>query len=273
MSVLLNHINELKVSEAFTRQAEVFDQLYADDKIVRYKRRRVRHHILEHAKKNGSMLELNCGTGEDAIFFAQKGFKVHATDISKGMLDVLKKKIQGSVYEDRVTTEQCSFTELELLSEKQTYDYVYSNLGGLNCTADLNKVLQSLGSLVKQGGVVTLVIISRFCLWESLLLFKGKFKTAFRRLLAAKGSYAQVEGKKFNCWYYRPSFVQKSLEDKFDLIELEGLCTIVPPSYIYNFADKYPRAFQQMVNKEERLKDKWPWNRIGDYFIISFRKR
>ncbi|MGZ3951825.1 MAG: class I SAM-dependent methyltransferase, partial [Flavisolibacter sp.] len=258
---------------AFTKQAEIFDQLYADDKVVRYKRKRVRHHILKYAQEGGHMLELNCGTGEDAIYFAQKGFRVHATDISSGMLEVLRKKIKGSVYEGRVTTEQCSFTELEMLSDKQAYDYIYSNLGGLNCTADLERVLKSLGGLVKQGGVVTLVIISKFCLWESLLLFKGKFRTAFRRLLSNKGSRAQVEGKTFKCWYYNPSFVKKGLSDMFNYIDLEGLCTIVPPSYIYHFAEKYPKAFQFMISTEERLKQRWPWNRVGDYFIISFRKR
>jgi len=273
MSVLLNHINELKVAEAFTKQAEIFDQLYGDDKVVQYKRKRVRDHILKYAKEKGSMLELNCGTGEDAIFFAQKGFQVHATDISSGMLDVLKRKVKGSVYENRITTELCSFTELEMLSGRRAFDYLYSNLGGLNCTADLNKVLESLGDLVREGGVITLVIISKFCLWEFLLMFKGKFTTAFRRILSANGRAAQVEGKNFRCWYYNPSFLRKSLKDKFDLIDLEGLCTIVPPSYIYNFADKYPKGFQLMINTEERLKNKWPWNRTGDYFIISFRRK
>lgn len=271
MSVLSNHINELKASDAFTKQSKVFDQLYSNDAIIQYKRERVRKHILSHAKPFSHMLELNCGTGEDAIYFAKKCFHVHATDISEGMLGVFKNKIDGAAYKDKISMQQCSFTELGSL-ERQSFDYVYSNFGGLNCSPELESVLQSFDKLVQPGGVVTLVIISKFCLWETLLFFRGKFKTAFRRFFSAKGRKAHVEGGFFKCWYYSPSFIKKSLKDKFELLSHEGLCTFVPPSYIENFGGKHPRLFRFLKEKENKLKGKWPWNRVGDYFIISFRK-
>ena len=89
MSTLADHINELKAAEAFSKQSDVFDEIYNTDIIIQYKRDRVRQHILKHIKESASMLELNCGTGEDALFFAGKGFSVHATDISEGMLQKL----------------------------------------------------------------------------------------------------------------------------------------------------------------------------------------
>jgi ubiquinone/menaquinone biosynthesis C-methylase UbiE len=273
MSILTDHINELKASEAFTKQSVVFDQIYSDDAIIQYKRNRVREHILAYAKPHASMLELNCGTGEDAMYFAQKGFHIHATDISTGMLSTIRKKMVDTFFQNKITIEQCSFTELELLQKKICFDYVYSNFGGLNCTSGLEKVLSSMNDLVKPGGVITLVIISKFCLWETLLIFKGKFKTAFRRFFAAKGRKAKVEGNFFRCWYYSPSFVKKHLQEDFDLLSIEGLCSIVPPSYIENFATKYPKSFRFLARKENQLKDKWPWKYIGDYFIISFRKK
>jgi hypothetical protein len=134
-------------------------------------------------------------------------------------------------------------------------------------------VLESLAPLVKPGGMVTLVIISKFCLWETLLMFRGKFKTAFRRFFSKNGRKARVEGSFFTCWYYAPSFIKKQLENTFDLSGLEGLCTLVPPSYIEGFAEKNPRFFSLLRSKENAWKSRWPWNRIGDYFIISFRKK
>jgi ubiquinone/menaquinone biosynthesis C-methylase UbiE len=273
MSVLTNHINELKASEAFTKQSKIFDAIYNGDKIIQYKRQRIRDHILNYARPNDFMLELNCGTGEDALFFAQRGFRVHATDISSGMLDELKKKVKHIRSESRISIEQCSFAGLEVLQEKQTFNYIYSNFGGLNCTEELGAVLHSFENLLATGGVVTLVIISKFCLWESLLLFRGRFKTAFRRFFARKGRRAHVEGSFFKCWYYSPSFIKQQLQDKYELLSLEGLCTIVPPSYIENFAERYPVLFRFLTARENKLKTKWPWNRIGDYFIISFRKK
>lgn len=271
MSVLSNYMNELKASEAFTKQAPIFDQLYTGDRIIQYKRQRVREHILQSLLPEQSMLELNCGSGEDALFFADHGFRVHATDISEGMLNVLKNKMEGK--SGKITIEQCSFTELELLKNKGPFDYVYSNFGGLNCTCELHRVLHSLNHLLNPGGMVTLVIISRFCLWETLLLLKGKLKTAFRRFFSAKGRKAHIEGKYFKCWYYSPSFIKKHLKDHFEFLALEGLCTLVPPSYMEGFAEKHPSLFDFLTKKEDKLKAAWPWNRIGDYFIISFRKK
>jgi len=270
---VLNHINELKASEAFTRQSKVFDRLYGSNTTIQYKRQRVREHILKYVKTEDCMLELNCGTGEDAIFFARRGFTIHATDISSGMLNELKNKIDNHLLNDKISVEKISFTELEQLQARQSFDYVYSNFGGLNCTAQLESVLHSLNKVVKPGGVVTLVIISKFCLWETMLLFKGKIRTAFRRFFSGKGRKAHVEQNYFKCWYYSPSFIKKHLKPDFEFLSLEGLCTIVPPSYIEGFAEKYPKAFSFLARKENQLKESWPWKGIGDYFIISFQKK
>lgn len=273
MSILSNHINELRVSEAFTRQSAVFDGIYGSDEIVQYKRERVREHMEKLLSPMASILELNCGSGEDALYFAHKGFTVHATDISPGMLQVLKQKIGEEGGKTQLSTGICSFTELDTLKNRGPYDHIFSNLGGLNCTGQLNRVLGSLDPLLKPGGSLTLVIISKFCLWELLLLFRGKFRTAFRRFFSRRGRQARVEGRQFQCWYYSPAQIRKGLEDNFDFLSCEGLCALVPPSYIQGFAHKYPRLFSFLRSRENQWKSRWPWKYMGDYFIISFRKR
>ena len=65
----------------------------------------------------------------------------------------------------------------------------------------------------------------------------------------------------------------KNLKDSFDLLGIEGLCTIVPPSYIEGFAEKHPRAYKFLKAKEEKLRATWPWKFIGDYYIISLKKK
>jgi hypothetical protein len=82
-----------------------------------------------------------------------------------------------------------------------------------------------------------------------------------------------VEGHYFKCWYFSPGYVMKELGGQFDLLALEGLCTIVPPSYIEHFAERYPRLYGRLRRMEDRWKDRWPWKYIGDYYIISFRKK
>ncbi|HTE27805.1 class I SAM-dependent methyltransferase [Flavitalea sp.] len=269
----IRDINEKQVEEAFTAQSVMFDKLYGDDSMIAYKRTRVRQHISKYLKTGSELLELNCGTGEDAFYFARHGFRVHATDMSSGMLDELMQKKSVRPGSDVITVEQCSFTKLSNLKNKGPFDYVYSNFGGLNCTGDLNKVLADLTPLIKPGGFLTLVIISKFCLWESLLIFKGKFRTAFRRFFSGDGRQARAEGKNFKCWYYNPSFIINTLKDQFSTVALEGLCTIVPPSYLQGFPEKHPRIFAYLCRQENRKKSAYPWKYMGDYFIITLQKR
>jgi ubiquinone/menaquinone biosynthesis C-methylase UbiE len=265
--------NELLVESAFTRQAKIFDDLYGANTIISYKRQRVRDHMLHYLKPGNQLLELNSGTGEDALFFAQKGFKVHATDIAVGMQTKLNEKVAEAGQEANVSNERCSFTQLDLLKNKGPYDHIYSNFAGLNCTAELDVVLLSFVGLLKEGGIVTLVVLPKFCLWETLLLFKGKFKTAFRRFFSANGRISHLEGTYFKCWYYHPSFIKQQLKADFEVLGVEGLCTFVPPSYMENFAEKHSFYYRNLVKLENRFKGSWPWRNIGDYYIISLQKK
>lgn len=267
---LLDKINEASAAEAFSRQSMGFDVYDAGNTIIHYKRRRVREHVLSLMPAAGSILELNSGTGLDALYFASKGYTVHATDVAEGMQARLREKVSSMGFEGRVTTELCSFNSLDELKARGPYDLIFSNFAGLNCTNTLGSVLGSLSSLVKPGGLVTLVILPRFCVWEMLLVFKGMFRTAFRRLPGSAKSH--VEGVYFRSWYYSPSYVRRHMGKDFDLVGLEGLCTIVPPSYIEGFAEKRPRLYSWLCRLEERLCRRWPWRSVGDYYIISLRK-
>ncbi|HEY4322681.1 MAG TPA: class I SAM-dependent methyltransferase [Mucilaginibacter sp.] len=273
MKTVSANFNEELAEEAFTAQSAVFDEIYSRNTIVNYKRERVRTHMEQYLTPNSFILELNSGTGEDALFFAWQGHRVHATDISTGMQQQLERKVMLNDLQANVSNELCSFTQLDLLKNKGPYDHIFSNFAGLNCTWELDKVLASFNGLLKPNGVVTLVILPKFCLWEALLMFKGKFRTAFRRFSGIDGTRAHVEGTYFKCWYYNPSFIVNALKNQFDLLSVEGLCTIVPPSYIEDFAEKHPNAYKFLRLKEDKFRSRWPWKYIGDYYIISLRKK
>lgn len=271
---ITGHWNEQEVAAAFSKQAGAFDAYDDGNTIIHYKRNRVREHVLRYLPMEGSILELNAGTGTDAVWFAERGYQVHATDIAEGMQERLKEKVQVRGLERNVTTELCSYTALDTLQSRGPYDLIYSNFAGLNCTGDLGDVLKSFWPLLRPGGQVTLVVLPPFCLWETLMLFRGKFRTAFRRLVSGrKGTRSHVEGHYFRCWYYSPSYVIRNLGEDYELLSLEGLCTLVPPSYIEGFAEKHPMAYRTLRVLENKWKTRWPWRSIGDYYIISFRKK
>jgi ubiquinone/menaquinone biosynthesis C-methylase UbiE len=273
MKTAAQDLSEKNTKRAFSAQAAVFDNIYTTDHIIRYKRERVRAHLAQYLKPGATILELNAGTGEDALYFLQQGHRVHATDLSAKMLEQLAKKTAVFKQQNMISQQELSYHDLESLHNKGPYDCIFSNFAGLNCTGSLDQVLRQLPALLKTGGIVTLVILPGFCLWEFLLVFRGKIRTAFRRFFASKGRAAKIDDHHFRCWYYNPSYVMNCLEESCELLSVEGLCTIVPPSYLENFADKYPRLFHWLCKKEMTYKQAWPWKNMGDYYIISFRKK
>jgi ubiquinone/menaquinone biosynthesis C-methylase UbiE len=273
MQPTISKIQEQKAAEAFNKQSAVFDAIYSPNLIIQYKRKRVRDHVEKYLPLCSNILELNAGTGEDAVYFASKGHYVHATDIAAEMQQQLIKKVSEAGLSKNVSTETCSFNNLPALQNKGPYDLIFSNFAGLNCTGDLDKVLQSFTPLLKQGGITTLVVMPDFCWWETMLALRGNFKLAFRRFHSKHGVKANVEGVSFTCWYYSPDYITSVLKDEFELLSVEGLCTIVPPSYFENFPVRFPGLFAWLQKAEKKLKRLWPWKTTGDYFIISLRKK
>jgi ubiquinone/menaquinone biosynthesis C-methylase UbiE len=261
------------VASAFTKQSGHFDEYFSGNTIIQYKRKRVRDLVMSYLDSPGEILELNSGTGEDAIWFAEQGHQVHATDLSPGMQEVLKKKVRAKGLENMISSECCSFANLRCLRKKGPYDLIFSNFAGLNCTGNLDASLLDFKDLLNPKGLVILAILPKFCLWEVALLFRGKFKTAFRRFFSKRGVTARVEASDFICWYYNPSYITKTLGDDFHLLHLEGLCSLVPPSYLEGFPEKHPGLYQYLKKREDQLKDKWPWKYIGDYYLIVLQKK
>src|SRR5688572_21472984 len=252
--------DEQHAAEAFDLQAPLFDDLFSNDGIIQYKRYRVRAHVAPFLRPHSNILELNAGTGEDALYFAGLGHRVHATDISKMMLSQLHKKVQSGGMSHLITHEQCSYNHLDRLIQRGPYDHIFSNFAGLNCTENLRQVLLSCHSLLKPEGMIHIVIMPPFCLWESLLLLKGDFKTATRRWLhTGSGVPAKVEGKSFRCWYYQPAKIRRAVKGKLEVVKTEGLCTLVPPSYFNGFDKRHPVLFRRLCKLEDAVKSACPW--------------
>lgn len=262
---------EHNVSEAFSKQSLVFDEEDIINPILQWMRGVTRKAVLSNLKKDAHILELNCGTGIDTVFFAQQGYKVTATDIAHGMLEQANKKIKVLGLSEKISTRQCSFNSIEELQPAK-FDYVFSNFGGLNCTENLNRVIQNLKPLLNPGAGATLVIMPPVCIWELGLALKGNFKTAFRRLKKT-GAPSNVEGINFTSWYYNPGYVAKAFGDGFTIKEIKALGVMVPPPYLYKIALKYPRFFKFTMRLEKIFSSLWVFRAMGDHYLISVIKK
>lgn len=268
---LAEHIQQSQnVSKAFSKQAPGFDKADAGNEILQWMRSRVYESTLPFWQPGEHVLEINAGTGIDALFFAQKGFFVHATDNAPGMLDALEKKVRENKMEDKITVQRCSFLELENIDEKK-FDHIFSNFGGLNCTDKVDKVIQSFFNLLKPCGTVTLVIMPPVCPWEIAYALKGNFKLAFRRFNKS-GTASHLEGEHFTTWYYTPKDIARMLGTDYEIVSVTGLGIVVPPPFLENFPKKHPKLFRKLIVLENSIATKAPYHSWADHFIVTAMK-
>jgi ubiquinone/menaquinone biosynthesis C-methylase UbiE len=256
------------VREAFSRQAEKYDSYEEDNDILKWMREQVHQHALSYLTPGDHILEINAGTGIDAAYFASLGYRVHATDISQGMLRQLEMKVALQKLDEKISIQMISYAELDKIAKR--FDYIFSNFGGLNCIPDLNPVARNIPKLLKPGGKITLVIMPPICPWELALIGRGHFKSATRRL-HRNGVLAHVEGVHFKSYYFTPKSVLEVFGSEFKKIALQGLASLSPPPYMRNFPKRYPGLYRFLTSLDARLSRFPPFNSWADHFIVTLR--
>lgn len=257
------------ISEAFSRTAEKYDSFAEDHPNQTRMRNKVYAHVERFIPKGSRILELNCGTGTDAVELARRGYQVHATDIASGMLGRLRDKVTKLGLANQITFQQCSFLELDK-AQGAPFDAIFSDLGGLNCISDLTPVIQQLPKVLRPNGLVTWVLMPPVCLWEMAEIFRGHLRLAFRRF-ARNGTRAQLEGLHFTVYYFTPQKVLQWFGDRYDCLAIEGLSVITPTAESKNFAKRYSGLYRILSWLDDRLASHKPWRGWGDFFIITMR--
>ena len=189
----------------FDLAATVYDSSFTHTPIGKLQRNRVYKFLIPflNITRPLNILELNCGTGEDALFMAEKGHKILATDLSPQMLTQAKSKTHGHL---NIRLQPLDINDLDKQVFQEKLDLIFSNFGGLNCISPLQfeNFLRTAADKLVPGGHIIAVIMPKKCLWERFYyLFKGKRKMAYRRS-SARGLEVSVEGKSVKTWYYNP---------------------------------------------------------------------
>ena len=257
------------IAEAFSRTAEKYDSFAQDHPHLTRMRNKVYEHIVRRIPRGARILELNAGTGTDAVQLAQRGYSIHATDIAPGMLNRLQEKVHLLGLSSQVTMEQRSFLALENV-QGAPYDAVFSDLGGLNCVPELIPVIQQLPKVLKPGGIVIWVLMPHVCLWEMAEILRGNFSLAFRRFSRGRVR-ANLEGLGFDVYYFSPRQAVQWFGGDFELLALEGLSVITPTAESKNFAKWHPWLYRVLSWLDDKLSPHWPWNGWGDFYVLTMK--
>lgn len=256
--------------EAFGRLAASYDEDFENLPASRRLRELIWRIYLRHFKPGKSLLELNCGTGTDALALARNGIRVHATDVSCGMLEAFQRKLAGSQQREFVTTELLAFSQLSRL-QGRIFDGAYSNMGGLNCESDLGRVAADLHTLIKPGGTFIGTFLGDAALWEMLAFaVRGDVSRALRRR-STEGCMANIGGAMVRTYYYSPERVVEYFSPHFAKVTLVGLNIFTPPPTSQGAYRTLGKVMHALEWIDDAVMTRFPFNQIGDHFLIVLK--
>lgn len=222
-------------------------------------------------KQTLRILELNCGTGEDALWLARKGHLVTATDISAEMIAIARHKSLVHGMGKKIQCKQLSLEQVAEGAVHTRFDWVFSNFGGLNCIdpTRLSALIEEAATLLNPGGRFIAVIMPQICLWESAY-FLSKFQVgqAFRRK-SKESVPVKLESEIVDTWYHAPRQVVKLLHPLFDVQAIMPVGLAVPPSYMDPFFSQRPRLLRRLANWDKRLAARPGLSSFADHYLID----
>ena len=259
---------------SFDHIADEYDKSFTYSSIGKIQRDMVWKYLDAYLSENTNLevLELNCGTGEDAIHMAEKGHKVLATDISPSMIEVARKKVSSKSLDHLVPLQQLGFDELDNVKFQKKFDVVFSNFGGLNCVnpITINQISRDVTKLLKPGGRFIAVIMPEACWWEQFYFFlKLRWNQIFRR--SENKVKAHVDGQWVETWYYSPWLFQELVGGQFSKKGLKPIGIAIPPSYLETFFKKRPRFLSVLSYLEKRLNRFSYFAKFSDHYLIDLQ--
>jgi ubiquinone/menaquinone biosynthesis C-methylase UbiE len=242
-------------TSGFDRLAPDYQALWSGTSAGRLQREEVWRHITELFPPGSHVLDLGCGTGDDALMLATRGVRVTGIDSSSEMVRIARNRGVDA-----------RFLPIEHLSRMEsTFDHVLSDFGVLNCIDSLSDLRAQLRLVIRPSGTLAVVLMTRFCLWESVwFAAQGRFSTAVRRWNGRASSSVSR-----HVFYPTVEAIQQALAPDFNFVTSHGIGVAVPPSYVTGISR---RSMDRLALIDKRLASLPIFREIGDHRLLIFRR-
>jgi SAM-dependent methyltransferase len=252
--------------------SQTYDLDFANTLIGRAQRESIWREIEKVFTSGQRILELNCGTGIDAVFLANRGVRVLACDIAPRMIELAQRRANSMQTCALIDFRVLATENIEVLGKEDLFDGAFSNFSGLNCVDDLPAVAQQLARLLRPGARLVLCMIGRFVPWEiAWYLAHGNPRRAFlrfKRLTVGRiGEDAVVSVR-----YPSVRKLAGVFAPGFRLKKRRGIGITLPPSYLEYLAQKFPLVLNRLTSLDRRIGCLPLARSMGDCVLLQFER-
>lgn len=252
-------------AQAFDAEAPGYDQGFGRNPVGLLFRYVFQERLRARLQKGERVLDLGCGTGEDALFLAGQGVFVQAIDVAPGMIERARAKAaERGLGEDRVRFELRAAEDVA--GAGQGFDGAYSGFGALNC-AHLPSVAKGLASALKPRAPVSLS-----------LLGPRPLPAVIERALTGMGvdrgrGAPRVGGVELPVTYPGAAGLKRTFGGEFAWTAALALGVLVPGPAHADWVRLHPQTFGLLAALEGIVRS-WPVLRsLGDHLVLEGERR
>lgn len=207
--------NAERSAAAYDALAPAYDQQLSTTAADAGTREAFRALVRTLVQPGSCILDFGCGTGVDAKWYADEGYRVLAYDNASGMLQQLRQRCRAEIRSGTIQVLEARYEDfLKAPSLPEKPSAVTANFAVLNLIDDVGGLFEAFATQMRTGGLVIASLLNPFCLrdaryrwwWRGLprLLSTGTFRLRGREAdtirrtvntirVAARPRFRQIE--------------------------------------------------------------------------------
>jgi SAM-dependent methyltransferase len=255
-----------RAGAAFDREAPGYDLGFGTNPAGLVFRRVFQDRLLRVLTPGSRVLDVGCGTGEDALALAGAGYVVRGVDPSPAMVGRARAKAAGRGIPESRLAFDVRGAEDPWDGVGPPFDAACSDFGALNC-ADPRRAGEGMARALRPGARVVVSLLGRYPL-----------PSVVHRLVTGRGEPRsrrppRVAGVRVPVWYATPARARKRLGRAFEWRRAWALGVLVPGPDHRAWAERNPQLFGALAALEGLARG-WPVLRgLGDHVVLEGVRR
>jgi SAM-dependent methyltransferase len=223
--------------------------------------------------EGGALIDVGCGTGDDALIMAGRGYSVLGIDVSPVMMRQAQTKMVVHGVRRGMTFKALPAGRLAELDERGPFQGAYSGFGALNTEPDLGAVSGALFDRLEPGAACVAMVMNRRCLfeiWHNLRRFKPS--ETLDRSREWVESRAGVGGVQAPVTFYTPDDFAAPFASHFTVESVRALPVLLPPVHLHELYNADPARYEAAAARDRRMRERKGFRAWGDHFVIVLRR-
>jgi len=224
--------------------------------------RSVENKALFENLKRGLILDIGCGTGEQTLLLAKKGYTVIGMDISMEMIKIANDRINKDKLDDKISLLVASAEALPFRDD--TIDGLISIFGVYSHVPTIDQAFGEIFRVVRPGSQSIITVVNRWNItWWTRTFCRAKISWL---LHALKNKDYIVNG--LWTYYFSKSELTKMLRSAGFKVRIGSLLIL-----LYPHNNKNLRFYEKMfIRFEDKARWIYPFNSFGYYHLAIFKK-